>query len=150
MRNFVSALLVLALLIPALLPVAPHEAVHAMYDAHILHQPGTSHQKEKHHVKFHSEDECFYVENEDVPHHIPTDLASYYSDFLHIDLKNADQHDLASNLNSSQDFDYDLDAVTAKNSFYQLKSLQKRGPPHDYVFKPDFSNLYLTNLSLLI
>ena len=150
MRNFVSSLLVLAFLIPAFLPIAPDNAVHAMYDAHILHQAGSSHLDEKHHVKFHSEGECFYVEHEDFPHHIPTDLASYYSDFLHIDLKNADKHDLAADLNSSQDYDYDLVAVTIHNNVYGPRYLQKRGPPTDYFYKPDFSNLYLTTLRLLI
>lgn len=120
-----------------------------MYDANIMHQSGTSH-KEAHHEKFHLKGQCFYIDHEHNDHHIPTDLASYYSDFLHIDLKNADRHDLLSKVDTSQDFDYGPGALTVWNNPLELKSIQKRGPPDGYVFKPVFTPIYLTTQSFLI
>ena len=149
MRNFVSALLALAIFLPAFLPIAPHEAVHAMYDANIMHQSGTSH-KEAHHEKFHLKGQCFYIDHEHNDHHIPTDLASYYSDFLHIDLKNADQQDLLSKLNASESFDYGFIQNIVWNSPFKLKSVQKRGPPDSYVPESNSLAIYLTTQSFLI
>ena len=151
MRNYVSVSLILALLLPSLLPLAPHSAVHALYDAHIAaHHVDSSHHQEPHIDKFHYEGNCFYIEHEDIPHHIPTDLASYYKDILHIDLKNADQYTSISKLISAQDFDYDLAVEVFRNGLYELTAYQQRGPPNGRVFEPDFSSLYLTTQRIRI
>lgn len=150
MRNYVSVSLILALLLPSLLPIAPHSAVHALYDAHIVHHVDSSHHQEPHLEKFHYKGICFYIEHEDIPHHIPTDLAFYYEDILHIDLKDADQNISISKLISAQDFDYDLAVEVLTSDLYELTAYQKRGPPNGRVFDPDFSSLYLTTQRLRI
>jgi len=150
MRNCVIAFLVFGLLLPVFLPLAPHSAVHALYDAHIVHHVDSSHHQEPHLDKFHYEGNCFYIEHEDIPHHIPTDLASYYKDILHIDLKNADQNTSISKLISAQDFNYDLALDVFTNGLYELKAYQKRGPPNGRVFEPNLSSLYLTTLRIRI
>ena len=150
MRNYVSVSLILALLIPSLLPLAPHSAVHAMYDAHIVKHADSSHHQEPHLEKFHSDGNCFYVEHKDIPHHIPTDLASYYNDILHIDLKNADQNTSISKLILAQDFDYDLAVEVFTYGLYERTPYQKLGPPNGRVFEPDSSSLYLTTQCLRI
>jgi len=142
MRNFIFTFLVLALLLPAFLPLAPHSAVHALYDAHTVHHVDSFDHNGAQFDNFH--------EHDNVNHNAPIDLASYYKDFLHIDLKNTDQNVLISTLISDQDFDYDIAVEIFTNSPYQVTSHQKRGPPSGYVFLQDFQSLYLTTLRLLI
>jgi len=139
MKNFIVAFLISALMLPVFIPLAPHEAFHALYDAHIVQHVGLSHHNEKQSEHFYEQEYEPYVEHENLHHNIPTDLASYFEDFLHVDLKNTDQ-----------DLDYDLAVVIFKISPYEAISRQKRGPPIGNVFEPNFSFLYLTTLRLRI
>ena len=150
MRNCTIAFLVLGLLLPTFLPFAPQNVVHALYDAHIVHHIDSSHHQEPHLDKFHSEGNCSYNEEKDVHHHIPTDLASYYEDILHIDLKNSDQDSSITKLISDQNFEYDLVSEISTSGIYDVVPYQKRGPPNGAVFDPDFSSLYLTTLRIRI
>lgn len=137
MKNCVIAFLVFGLLLPAFLPFAPH-AVHALHDAHIIQHLESS---------YHNED---HNENNNINHHVPTDFASYYKDFLHIDLKNTDQANLISKLISVQDIDYNLTADIAKSSLCKVTSHMRRGPPIGHVYESNLSYLYLTTLRIRI
>lgn len=150
MRNCIIAFLIFGLLLPAFLPFAPHSAVHAMYDVHIVHHPDSSHHNEIQIDHSHKIANDLYTEHENVNHHVPTDFASYFKEFLHIDLKNTDQANLISKLISVQDIDYNLKADIAKSSLYKVTSHMRRGPPIGHVYKPNLSSLYLTTLRIRI
>ncbi|MGB3364479.1 MAG: hypothetical protein WBB48_06855 [Thermodesulfobacteriota bacterium] len=150
MRNYVSAYLILALVLPSLLPLAPHSAVHALYDAHIVHHVDSSHHKVTKFDHFHEHQNDPHAEHKNVNHSFPTDLASYYKDFLHVDIKNTDKDNSISKLMFAQDFDYDLADDITVSSFYRARSHLVRGPPAGHAFEPNFSSLYLTTLRLRI
>lgn len=151
MRSLIIALLVFALLLPAFLPIAPHKAAHALYDAHVIHHVSSSHHNYGTHIEyFHDHENDFYNDHENFNHGLPTDFASYYKDFLHIELKKEDQNVLISKIISAQDIEYDLTVDISQSSIYELKYHQKRGPPLGYVFETNFSSLYLTTLRLRI
>ena len=150
MRNFTIAFLVLGLLLPTFLPFAPHIAVHAMYDAHIVHHVGSSPHNGIDINHSHGTENDLYTEHEGIDHHIPIDFASYYKDFLHIDLKTTDQQSLFLELIPDQGIDYDLSVDTAKNSLYKLAAYHRRGPPIGHVYEPNLSSLYLTTLRIRI
>lgn len=150
MRNYTIALLVLGLLLPTFLPFAPHAAVHAMYDAHIVHHLDLSPHSEIEIDHSHGTENDLQAEHENIDHHIPTDFATYYKDFLHIDLKNTDQQSLFSDLIPEQDIKFDLSVNTATSSLYRISSYQRRGPPIGHVYEPNQSSLYLTTLRIRI
>lgn len=150
MRNYVIAFLILGLLLPTFLPFAPHVAVHAMYDAHIVRHLDSSPHNGIEIDHSHGTENDLYTEHEDIDHHVPTDFASYYKDFLHIDLKNTDQANLISKLISVQDIGYDLTVDIAKTRLYKTTSHMRRGPPVGHVYKPNSSSLYLTTLRIRI
>jgi len=150
MRNCIAAFLVLGLLLPALLPLAPHNAVHALYDAHIVQHAHTTYHNEIQMDHFLENENDASCDHENIYHHTPIDFASYYEDFLHIDLKHTNKDILLSNLTSNQDIDYDLDVDIVENKPYVLRSQQKCGPPigHDYITV--FPSIYLTTLRIRI
>lgn len=148
MRNYIIAFLILGLLLPTFLPFAPHVAVHAMYDAHIVRHLDLSPHNEIDHI--HGTENDLNAEHEDIDHRVPTDFASYYKDFLHIDLKNTDQANLISKLISVQDVDYNLTADIAKTRLYKVTSFMRRGPPIGHVYEPNLSSLYRTTLRIRI
>lgn len=150
MRNCTIALLVLGLLLPTFLPFAPHVAVHAMYDAHIVRHLDSSPHNEIEIDHSHGSENDLYTEHEDINHHVPIDFASYYKDFLHIDLKNTDQSMFISTLIPNYDIDYDLAVNMFENRLVKLTSLQKRGQPIGHVYEPKLSSLYLTTLRIRI
>ena len=150
MRNFIVAFLISALMLPAFISLAPHEAFHALYDAHILQHVDLSHHNETQSEHFYEQEDEPYVEHENIHHNIPTDLASYFKGFLHVDLKNTDQEILLSTLISDQNIDYDLALEIFTNNPYDIKYHQKLVPPVGHVFVPNFQSLYLTTIRLLI
>ena len=150
MRNFIITLLVLGLLLPAFLPLAPHTAVHALYDAHVIQHAQTTHHNEVEVDHFHENENDSDIEHENFNHHSPIDFATYYEDFLHIDLKNLDQTIFISTLIPAYDLDNELDVSMFRNNPFKITSFQKRGPPNGLVFKPNFSSIYLTTLRLRI
>jgi len=150
MRNCVIAFLVLGLLLPTLLPLAPNSAVHALYDFHMSHHDTSSHHKEPHLDKFHSDGICYYKEDEDIPHHIPTDLNFYYKDIMHIDFILKDKDILIREIVWDQDFEYDLEIYLVESKRFTLRHQQKRGPPMGHEFSPKFPSIYLTTLRFRI
>ena len=150
MRNCITAFLVLGLLLPALLPLAPNSTVHALYDFHMSHHDTSSHHQEPHIYKFHSNGMCFYQEDEDIPHHIPTDLNFYYKDIMHIDFIIKDKDIMVRELLWDQDFNYDLDIYLVESNRFTLRNQQKRGPPISHYYVKNYPSIYLTTLRIRI
>lgn len=150
MRNFIIGFVVLGLLLPTFLPFAPHIAVHAIYDAHIVRHLDSSPHNDIDINHSHGTENDLYTEHEDIDHHIPIDFASYYKDFLHVDLKTTDQQSLFPELIPEQGIDYDLSVDLAESSLYKFAACHRRGPPMGHVYEPNFSSLYLTTLRIRI
>lgn len=140
----------MGLLLPTFLPFAPHVVVHAMYDAHLVHHLGSSRHNEIEIDHSHGIENDLYAEHKDIDHKVPIDFASYYKDFLHIDLKNTDQTVLVSKLIPTRDIDYDLAVNMFEDRQVKLATLQKRDPPIGHIYEPKLSFLYLTTLRIRI
>ncbi len=146
MRSLIFTILILFLIIPTFLPIAPHGAIHALYDAHKLNHSESSHHDYIESDIFHDYESGKYIEHENTDHELPIDLASFYNNFLHIDLKNSDKEDFFSSiLDNGQDIDYDILLQITNNRLYVLTPVQKRGPPVDQVFETNLSPLFLTS-----
>ena len=150
MRKSFLTFLILTLLLPAFIPLAPNSAVHALYDFHMSNHDGSSHHQDPHLDKFHSAGICFYEEDKDIPHHIPTDLKFYYKDILHIDLMIKDKDILIREIVWYQDFNFGLDFYIVETKRYTLRHQQERGPPMGHDLSPKFPSLYLTTLRFRI
>lgn len=151
MRNYIATVMLVLLMLPAFLPFAPHKTAHALYEAHVAHHGDTSHHSQAQMEHSHSDTgDHTSITDEDIHHGIPTDMASYYSDFLHVDLRHADADSLVPLINLDQDIDYDLTADIAAQSRYELAYLQSRAPPDTHVYDQDYSSLYLETLRLRI
>ena len=151
MKNSFLAILIIIFVFPAFLPFTPHSAVHTLYEAHAAHHGNTSNhsQTKIEHSHINTADHAPPTD-ENVHHGVPTDIESYYSDFLHVDLRNADADLLVPLINLDQNIDYDaLAGITAQNR-YELASFLSRAPPDTHVYNQDYSSLYLTTLRLRI
>lgn len=142
--------LVLGLLLPALLPLTPHSAVHALYDAHVLQHAQIKHHNEIEIGHFHENENDSDIEHENLIHHSPIDFATYYEDFLHIDLKNSDQTVFISTQIPTYDVDNNFAVSIFGNKQFKITTFQKLGPPDGLISNPDFSSIYLTTLRLRI
>ena len=151
MNRLLCAVLMCVLMLPAFLPFAPHEAAHALYEAHLDHHDDTSHHSLAHVDHSHSDTSGNpFITDEDIHHGIPTDIASYYSDFLHVDLRQADTDLLVPLIIIDQDTDFDITANISVKSGYELSSVRSRAPPDTHVHDQDSSSLYLETLRLRI
>tara|TARA_B100000508_G_C11453636_1_gene275525 strand:- start:1104 stop:1535 length:432 start_codon:yes stop_codon:yes gene_type:complete len=138
------------LMFPAVLPFAPHKTVHAVYDSHVTSSHGgTSHHAQSNHS--HNDHEGGeHLAHDYQEHGFSADMASYYSDILHVDLRQADAGPQVPVMDLDQDIDYDLSADIAQQTRYELASLQTRAPPIKLAHTQDHSSLYLETLRLRI
>lgn len=151
MKKSLCAVLTFILMLPAFLQFAPHKTVHALYDAHIIHHGETSHHNQVQFDYSHNNNgDHTFITDEDIHHGIPTDIASYYSDFLHVDLRHVDADSLVPLINLDRDIDYDMTADIAAQNRHELTSLQTRAPPIRLAHTQDHSSLYLETLRLRI
>ncbi|NIP29793.1 MAG: hypothetical protein GTO02_11345, partial [Candidatus Dadabacteria bacterium] len=127
-----------------------HNAVHALHDAHVIQHSEPSHHYEPEIDHFHESEHDSGLDHDNFNHHSPIDFATYYEEFLHIDLKNSDQTVLISELIPTYNLDYDFDVSMFSNNPIKITSFQKRGPPNGLVFKPNFSSIYLTTLRIRV
>ena len=138
------------LMLPAFLPFASHDTLHAIHDSHAFHQQD-SHNRDGHgHQRDHHENDHLNETVTNAHHPIAIDIVSYYSDFLHVDLRQTDSAPLVPVVDLDQDIDYDMTADIAAQSRYELASLRLRAPPDKHVYNQDYSPLYLTTLRLRI
>jgi len=146
MKHFLFSILILFLIIPTFLPIAPHGAIHALYDIHELNHSESSHHDYIESDIFHDHESGKYIEHENVDHELPIDLASFYNEILHIDLKNNDKDNFSSiSLVNGQDIDYDYLLQITNDRFYVLTTSKKRGPPVNQVFETNISSLFITS-----
>lgn len=142
--------MVLGLLLPAFLLLAPHTVVHALYDSHVIQHSDTNHHYKPENDLYHENEHDSDVDHENINHHVPIDFASYYDDFLHIDLKTTNKDKLLSKITSNQDIDYVLDVDIVDSKQYVLRYQQKRGPPIGHYFVKNYPSIYLTTLRIRI
>lgn len=81
MKNVIRACLILALIVPVFLPLLPHEASHALYDAHIAQHANSAHHKEIQLDHSHDRGNDPHIDHDNSHHNIPTDLASYFEEY---------------------------------------------------------------------
>lgn len=151
MKKQLSKLLIFMLVLPAFLPFAPHKAAHALYEAHVLHHGESTHHSAVQIDHSHGHDHGGeHARDESVHHNAPVDIASYYSDFLHVDLRQTDSESFVPLISLDQDIDYDLSADISAQNRYELALLHARAPPDTHVYDQDYSSLYLETLRLRI
>jgi len=129
MKNILCTALAFILLLPAFLPLAPHGAAHALYNAHTSHHGEAPHHRHAQVDHSHDHGMDFHGNQENITHGLMTDIVSYYADFLHVDLKNADAEPFVPASLTSAEPDYNTNAVLASAWRYEIAALRTRGPP---------------------
>lgn len=126
MRKCVILLLMMAMITPSILPWLPHDALHAVHDAHMAH-----HQSHKHNSHHHYEHNNHHQHTNAANHSIQIDVVSFFSDYLHLDLKQANNIDHETPHSTGEYFDFPtLNSISNWN--IQVASFQNRGPPSDF------------------
>lgn len=121
MKNLLSAFLVLIFTLPAFGPWMPHDALRALHiqqESH--HQSSVDHGHHGHETKAKAS------------HSVHFDVVTYFSDYLHVDLKNADHTALSAPTHGSHAIDYMVVADIFPSSFSPSSGIQTTGPPPDY------------------
>lgn len=142
------AFLQILLVLPAFLAFAPHEAAHAMHSCHVLH-----HNESTHHFSqtSHVENHTAHYDEENFHHDMPLDVASYYEEFLHVDLNKVEQGAIISSNNAEPDLtSFFAQTTSSPYERFELASLQARAPPMAQAYTPLESSLYLSTLRLRI
>lgn len=144
MKNGFLTILIMLFALPAFTPWLPHGSVHALHD----HQ--TEHHQVESHGHLHDSHDHGTQTQVSSHHPINLDAVSYYSDFLHVDLKSPEQIILKAPTLDTQDIDYTFTAVIKPTPRYQLASVQSRAPPDTRRHSPDKTPLYLSTQRLRI
>lgn len=128
MKKSFLAFLALIFVLPAFGAWMPHSALKAL---HI--------QKERHHQS--SADHSHHDQNEQAKssHSIHFDVITYFSDYLHVDLKNADHAAINTPVFDTHAFDGIMVAILSPPPFSPFMNRQSRGPP-----KYDWRTSYVT------
>ena len=160
MKNTIATVMLVLLVFPVFLPFAPHAAVHALYESHLAKYGNTtSHHgqsaihrtySEHHHHDHESTQHEDHNELKVVGHGLPLDIGSYYSDFLHVELRNVDSDTFDLAINLEQGVDYDMLAAIITQNHIGLSAVKVRAPPDRSTFNQDHSSLYLETLRLRI
>ena len=146
MRNLTNTILILVILSPALLPIAPHSIVHALDDAHKLNHTQSSYHDFIESDYFHDHENDNLLDHESSHHEIPIDLATFYNDYLKIDLINYYENFQVSTLmESGQDIDYQLLTHLPFERLNTFNSIQRRGPPNGQFFDNNLSALSINS-----
>ena len=153
MKNTLFAVLILMLVFPAFAPWLPHGAVHALHDHHTAHHAshnGANHHDHGHHEHRHVSHDHPAESEQAVHHPIHFDVVTYFSDYLHVDLKSPAKAALKAPVLEKQDLDYTLAAVISSMPRYELASVHSRAPPDIRRFRSDKTPLYLSTQRLRI
>lgn len=141
--NLIRTVLLLLMVMPAFTPWLPHGAVHALHDHQTQH-----HGVEENHGHGH---EGHDHESKQIVHHaIQFDAASYFSDYLHVELQSPEQLTFEAPTLDTYDIDYTITEVINPIPSYGLISVQSRGPPDARRLRPDKTPLYLSTQRLRI
>ena len=146
MRNLTTTILILVILSPVLLPIAPHSIVHALDDAHKLNHTQSPYHDFIESDHFHDHENDNLLDHESSHHDIPIDLATFYNDYLKIDLINYYENFPVSTLmESGQDIDYHLLTQLPFESVNLFNSIEGRGPPNGRFFHNKLSSLSINS-----
>lgn len=146
MKNSVLAILVMLFVLPAFTPWLSHGAVHALHDHHATHH-GANHQDHGHD---HTEHDHDVVSEKTVHHTIHFDAATYFSDYLHVDLQSTEQIALKVPAFDVYDIDNIIMAASTQPLGYEWAAVQVRAPPDVSSFRADKAPIYLSTLRLRI
>lgn len=139
MKNGFLTILILLFVLPVFTPWLPHGAVHALHDHQAKHHGAESHG--------HGHD---VVSEQAVHHPIHFDAVTYFSDYLHVDLKNAANSVLKAPLLDSHEIDTALAPIYEPLPRYERASVQSRAPPDTRWQRPDKTPIYLSTQRLRI
>lgn len=140
MKSFLSAFLALLFILPTFGPWMPHDALrtlHVQQESH--HQNSIDHAHHDHDTQAKAS------------HSVHFDIATFFSDYLHVDLKNIDHVSLSAPTHDSHATDYMMVADILQPSLSPSSGIQSTGPP-DYdwrMFRPDIP-VYLATQRLRI
>lgn len=128
MKNAFYSVLMTLLVLPAFTPWLSHGSIHALHNHQESHHQ--SHAASKDQNEHSHDDHDHGTEMQASNHHsINLDIASFYNDFLHVDLQKANQFTLNSSAPDMQDFDYMVSKTLPMPNLYELASVQSRAPP---------------------
>lgn len=144
MKNGFLTILIMLFVFPAFTPWLSHGAVHALHDHQAKHHGEESH---SHGHEGHDHD----AEKEQAVHHpIHFDAVTYFSEYLHVELKSPEQTVLKAPAQDLHDIDYTLTDAINIAPRYELASVQSRAPPDMRRLRPDKTPLYLSTQRLRI
>ena len=131
-------LLIWLFILPAFTPWMPHNAIHAFHD----------HQEKHHSIDAHHHDESEHdhksASKQALHHAINFDASTYFNDYLHVDLQNAEQIVLKSPVFETQGIDYVFSSVVNIVPRQKLITIQSRAPPDTGQLLPSNIPLYLS------
>ncbi len=144
MKNFTHVFLILLFVLPALGPWMPHNALQALHVQQERHHGGSA-EHHDHHNDTHDT-------KTSISHSIHFDVVTYFSDYLHVDLKNADRTVLSVPTHDSPAFDYTVVTDIVISSFFSISGIQATGPPpdHDWRMSRPVTPVYLSTQRLRI
>ncbi len=121
MKNVLGTFLILIFLLPTFGPWMPNDALQVLHVQQERHHGGSA----EHHG--HSHDA-----KAKASHSVHFDVVTYFSDYLHVDLKNADNTALSLPAPDTHATDYMMVADVLPPSFSPSSGIQTTGPPPDY------------------
>lgn len=138
--NLFKVFLVLLLAMPALGPRMPHSAMHALHDQHISHHEEL-HSDHNHHGHHHTN-------QTELHHEFSFDVVTYFSDYLHVDLKAPSQHSVtAPTTNDSGDVIVTAELISNDGGIIPRSEFR---PPPQYYTSSYNSPVYLVTQRIRI
>lgn len=144
MKNGFLTILIMLFVLPAVAPMLSHGSFHVLHDHHASHHGG------KHHDHSHHEHKHKEQAQTEVHHVAHFDIVTFFSDYLHVDLKSPGQSVLKAPALETYDIDYIITAAIKPIPRYELASVQSRAPPDTRRLRPDKTPLYLSTQRLRI
>ena len=105
------------LALPAIMPTFSHGSIHGFHN-----------HDQSHHGSFKADVHSHEIE-QSFEHPVHFDITTYYSDYLHVDLKTQHQFMLQAPTLDIQDIDLAITADIKPLSRYEIASVQARAPP---------------------
>ena len=144
MKNGLLTILILLFVLPVLTPWLPHGFMHDFHHSQVKHHANNSHDH-GHNIQAqtsetaHDDHSAFHI-----------DVVTYFNDYLHVDLPNAQQTYLSAPDLDIQDVDYTVPAVTDFNSPFDIAVYYSRAPPDQFRPFTDKTPLYLSTQRIRI
>ncbi len=142
MKKVISTFIVLLMVLPAFTPWLPHNVIHELHDHQAQHHSSQDH---NHGHKGHN-----HQEKQTIHHPIHFDAATYFTDFLHVDLQTPEKIALKSPVFDTQDIDFTFASVADISLQEKLITVQSRAPPDMLRPWPSKTPLYLSTQRIRI